>query len=142
MQTFVRETMRIQAIPTDELNGILMSYEAKHQIEDPSSKGKKVIASTSNHGDAGEPTTSYDDDEDMAPFTRRFKSITRKGSNYKGKRQAKYSNEKKHHKAKDGSKLKEVVYCKCQKPGHIKTNYPLQKKKTGKFEKKKRTLNA
>lgn len=89
-KTSVRETMRIQSITMDELI-TLMSYKAEHFNEESNAKGEKAITFTSNYDDAGNPSTfDEDNDDDMALFTRRLKSLMRKGSNYKGKRQVKF----------------------------------------------------
>lgn len=127
----------------DELIGTLQSHEAEHLNKDSYTKDKKVIAITSNYGDAGDPSTfnlDDDDDKDMALFMRRFKSLMRKRSNYKGKRQT-----RKDLQGKRCFKGNEALCYECKKHGHIKPIYPLKKKKKkkkGKTKKKKRALKA
>lgn len=98
-----------------------ISYEAEHLDEVSNSKSKKAIAFKANLDDAGEQTSSQgkDNNVDMALLTKRFKSFGRKGF-FKGKRQMKFSEDRKTFKSKEEVNGKDIVCYECRKLGHIK----------------------
>lgn len=109
-KTSICEMMRIQPITMDESIGTLISYEAEHLNKENNSKGQKAIAFKANLNNAGEQTSSEDeDDEDMTLLTKRFKNFLRKGGNFKGKRQMRFSKDKRPFKSKEESKGKLIV---------------------------------
>lgn len=78
----------------------------------------------------------------MALFTKSFKTFMMKGTYFRGRKNSKFSEEKRPFKGKEESKGKNIVCFECRKSGHIKFDCPLLKKSGGRFEKKKIVLKA
>ncbi|KAH9770106.1 hypothetical protein KPL71_012261 [Citrus sinensis] len=115
-RTAIEEAKDLNALPLDDLIGSLISCEEDLAAEKGHEEKKKSIAlKASKYESDGE---SEPDDEELAMLARRFRKFFKKTRERRNFRNFKNQREK-----------KEVITCyECKKPGHIRSECPLNNK--------------
>ena len=129
------EAKNLKELPLEELIGSLMTYEmkiARQEKEMQEEEGKKKsIAFKAQEEKVIEETKINDIEDDIALITKRVQKLMTKvkfsGRTYN--RRSNYNKEGPSREEKEKGGVREVIFYKCKKSGHVKYDYPLYKAK-------------
>jgi len=128
--TSLKDSMDLSKVQLDELLGNLIDYEMtlkREQVEEPN-KAKKTITFKVSFENSSDEDDEFDEEE-LALMTRRIRKMLFQNKKFVPKRNFK--------KDKGESSKRDPPICfECNKPGHIRTDYPKLKKLFKKFKKK------
>ena len=146
--TTIQEAKDLNTYPLDELLGSLMTHElTMQQRSDEESKKKKTIAlkattSVLNEEDSKNCEHEEGEDSGMVLLARKFRRfLKKKDPSTRSKNSFRKSLDRVKEKEKDRDERKEMsnVYFGCNRLGHLRIDYPLEKKM---LRKKKKALLA
>ena len=117
--TAIQEAKDLNTLALDELLGSLMTYELtqKQRAQDDEETKRKPVAFKSTTQE--DESSSEEDDGEMALITRKFKRFMKK----------KWRGGKRHDGKGEANKESTIICYECNKPGHMKAECPLLKKK-------------
>jgi len=148
-ETALRTSKDLEAMPLEELVGILTIYEQVIQNDAGSTKGK-VLALKSSQKNVKKkvPPKAYEDidntsddtysDDEISTLTNKIKRLLRKKESKRKERRFRTKDDKEQN--------ERIIYYGCKKPGHLKFECPDQveekeeKEKKKKFYKKKKSF--
>ena len=123
-----QEAKDLNTLPLEELLGSLMTYELtqRQHAQDDEDKKKKTVAFKSTSQD---DESTDDENEDIALITRKFKRFMKR----------KWKGGKKQEAKGDFNKESTIICFEYKKPGHIRADCPLLKKKERKEGNRKKS---
>ncbi|GAV70927.1 zf-CCHC domain-containing protein/UBN2 domain-containing protein [Cephalotus follicularis] len=129
--TAIEEAKNLKVLALEDLLGSLMTHELsmqkKDDDEEKEKKKKKIVALKSSQTEDSEDD---DDDEELAFITQRFKKFLASKKKFCGRPNKKF------HQKGESSKLEEIIWFECNKPGHYKSDCPRLNKDIVKKKKK------